>query len=147
MLEAGGAKRPNFMPIAIREVGAPAHTRTRSHARAHARGCCVGCVSSSIPMTRVSIAMATYNGERFIREQLDSFAAQSRLPDQLVMCDDGPTDRTVAIAEEFAASAPFAVTVRRNPGRLGYSDNFSRAISLQRRRYPVPVRPGRCLVS
>jgi glycosyltransferase involved in cell wall biosynthesis len=81
-------------------------------------------------MTRISIAMASYNGERFIREQLDSFAAQSRLPDELVISDDGSNDRNVAIAEEFAASAPFPVIVSRSQGRLGYSDNFSRAISL-----------------
>lgn len=81
-------------------------------------------------MTRISIAMATCNGERFIREQLDSFAAQTRLPDQLVICDDDSTDRTVTIAEKFAAGAPFAVAISRNPKRLGYSDNFARAISL-----------------
>ena len=80
-------------------------------------------------MTRVSIAMATYTGERYIREQLDSFAAQSRLPDELIICDDGSNDRTVAIVEEFAAAAPFPVTISRNPERLGYSDNFARAIA------------------
>jgi glycosyltransferase involved in cell wall biosynthesis len=81
-------------------------------------------------MTRISIAMATYNGEPFIREQLNSFAAQSQLPEQLIVCDDGSNDRTVAIVEEFAASAPFPVTITRNPKRLGYSDNFARVISL-----------------
>jgi glycosyltransferase involved in cell wall biosynthesis len=81
-------------------------------------------------MIRVSIALATYNGEPFIREQLDSFAAQSRLPEQLIICDDGSNDRTVAIAEAFAASAPFPAAITRNPKRLGYSDNFARAISL-----------------
>ena len=81
-------------------------------------------------MKRVSIALAAYNGQRYIREQLDSFAAQTRLPDQLIVCDDGSNDRTVAIVEEFAASAPFPVTLTRNPKRLGYSDNFERAISL-----------------
>ncbi len=40
--------------------------------------------------------MCTYNGERFLAEQLDSIAKQSRLPDELVVCDDGSTDRTVA---------------------------------------------------
>ena len=70
-------------------------------------------------MKRVSIALAAYNGQRYIREQLDSFAAQTRLPDQLIVCDDGSNDRTVVIAEEFAAGAPFPVTLTRNPKRLG----------------------------
>lgn len=81
-------------------------------------------------MTRISIALATYNGERYIAEQLDSLAAQSRLPDQLIVCDDGSTDMTVAIAEQFATRAPFHVNVSRNPRNLGYSANFAHAISL-----------------
>jgi glycosyltransferase involved in cell wall biosynthesis len=79
-------------------------------------------------MTRVSIALAAYNGERHIREQLDSFAAQTRLPDQLIVCDDGSSDRTVSIVDEFAATAPFDVAVIRNPENFGYSNNFARAI-------------------
>lgn len=76
---------------------------------------------------RVSIAMATYNGAPYIGEQLASFARQSRLPDELVVCDDGSTDATVAIVEAFAATAPFYVRVGRNPENLGYTANFSRA--------------------
>ena len=41
--------------------------------------------------------MGTYNGGLYLREQLDSIAAQTRPPDELVVCDDGSTDRTVAI--------------------------------------------------
>jgi glycosyltransferase involved in cell wall biosynthesis len=79
---------------------------------------------------RISIAMATYNGERFLREQLDSLAAQSRLPDELVICDDGSSDGTVEIAKRFARSSPFEVRVHRNNENLGYARNFERAIGL-----------------
>lgn len=72
----------------------------------------------------ISIAMATYNGERFIGEQLRSLAAQTRRPDELVVSDDGSTDRTLAIVDEFARTAPFPVRVRRNDVQLGYGDNF-----------------------
>ena len=81
-------------------------------------------------MTKISIAMATYNGARFIQEQLNSFAAQTRLPDELVITDDGSTDDTLGIIGRFAATAPFCVQVQRNPQRLNYSRNFERAISL-----------------
>jgi glycosyltransferase involved in cell wall biosynthesis len=74
--------------------------------------------------------MASYNGERFVGEQLQSFIDQSRQPDELVICDDGSTDSTVAIAEEFARTAPFPVHVHRNPQNLGYARNFERAIGL-----------------
>lgn len=78
---------------------------------------------------RISIAMATYNGGRFIGEQLDSFAAQTMLPDELVVTDDGSTDGTLEAVEKFAATAPFAVRVHRNPSRLGYTMNFSAAVA------------------
>lgn len=73
--------------------------------------------------------MATYNGERFLREQLDSIAAQNRLPDELVVCDDGSFDRTVQVLREFSRTAPFSVRIYQNPVRLGYANNFLRAAS------------------
>jgi glycosyltransferase involved in cell wall biosynthesis len=81
-------------------------------------------------MLSVSVAMATYNGERFIREQLKSLAAQQHLPSELVVADDGSSDETVAIAARFARTAPFAVHVHRYCNRIGYRANFMRAISL-----------------
>jgi glycosyltransferase involved in cell wall biosynthesis len=74
--------------------------------------------------------MASYNGARFIGAQLESFAAQTRPPDELVVCDDGSTDGTAELVERFGETAPFAVRVERNPERLGYTKNFERAISL-----------------
>lgn len=79
---------------------------------------------------KISIALATYNGARFLAEQLDSFAAQSRLPDELIVSDDSSTDETLSICRAFAATAPFAVAVRPNPDPRGFSRNFERAISL-----------------
>jgi len=75
----------------------------------------------------ISIVMTTYNGERFLKEQLDSFLWQTRLPDELVVCDDGSTDRTLDILENFARTAPFPVKIFRNPQRLGFSKNFEKA--------------------
>lgn len=81
---------------------------------------------------KISVAMATYNGERFIREQLDSVAAQRRLPDELVVCDDGSSDRTLDVVREFAGAAPFPVRVYRNDTNLGYADNFLKAAGVCR---------------
>ena len=79
---------------------------------------------------RVSIAMCTYNGEKYLGEQLDSIAAQTIRPYQLVVCDDGSTDSTVRILESFAKTAPFQVCIFRNAGNLGYTKNFEKAIGL-----------------
>lgn len=79
---------------------------------------------------RISVAMATYNGERFLPEQLDSLALQKHLPYELVACDDGSTDDTVSILQEFSRHAPFPVHIHQNEVNLGYSDNFLNAASL-----------------
>ena len=77
---------------------------------------------------KISIAMATYNGGKYLREQLDSFLAQTRLPDELVITDDCSTDDTLAIIETFAATAPFEVRWERNEQNLGYTGNFNKAL-------------------
>jgi glycosyltransferase involved in cell wall biosynthesis len=78
----------------------------------------------------ISVALCTYQGGRFLPDQLRSIAEQQRLPDELVVCDDGSTDETLDQLEAFRASAPFPVRVHCNPERLGVTANFSRAIAL-----------------
>ena len=80
-------------------------------------------------MHDVSIAMATYI-RRFLREQLESIAAQTLLPAELVICDDGSSDDTIAIIEDFASTAAFPVRPVQNDVRLGHGDNFLKAVSL-----------------
>jgi glycosyltransferase involved in cell wall biosynthesis len=68
--------------------------------------------------------MATCNGGRFLKEQLDSLAAQQLQPFELQIGDDQSTDDTIQIIEAFAARAPFPLTLHRNASRLGYGENF-----------------------
>jgi glycosyltransferase involved in cell wall biosynthesis len=68
--------------------------------------------------------MATYNGEKYIGEQLQSLASQTYPPDELVVGDDGSSDRTVKIIEEFRNYAPFPVHIHANKNNLGYARNF-----------------------
>lgn len=77
---------------------------------------------------RVSVVMATYNGTRFLAEQLDSIANQTRVPEEMVVSDDNSADDSVAILEDFARRAPFSVTVLTNAETLGYGQNFNRAL-------------------
>jgi len=78
----------------------------------------------------ISIALATYNGARFLEAQLASLAAQSMTPFELVVTDDRSTDETVTILRDFATHAPFPVQVHINDTRLGYRRNFRRAARL-----------------
>jgi glycosyltransferase involved in cell wall biosynthesis len=77
---------------------------------------------------KVSIALATYNGEPWLLEQLDSLARQTLLPCELVVSDDRSTDCTLEVVAQFAAAAPFPVRVIRNDTRFGFADNFMRAL-------------------
>jgi glycosyltransferase involved in cell wall biosynthesis len=79
---------------------------------------------------KISVALCTYNGEPFLGQQLESIQQQSRLPDELVVCDDRSTDQTVAIVREFAATVSFPVAVVQNPETLGSARNFEKAIRL-----------------
>ena len=78
----------------------------------------------------ISIAMCTWNGKQYLREQLASISQQTRPPDELIVCDDNSTDDTVAIVSDFAATAPFPVHLHRNEQNLGSTKNFERAIGL-----------------
>lgn len=75
-------------------------------------------------MVTISVAMATFNGAKFIPQQLDSIAKQSVQPAELVITDDGSTDATLEIAEQFSRSVSFPVRISRNDSRLGYRANF-----------------------
>jgi len=81
-------------------------------------------------MERISIALCTFNGESFLRDQLDSYLEQTRLPDELVVCDDGSTDATLSILREFGRRSPFPVNIHENEINLGFAKNFEKAISL-----------------
>lgn len=79
---------------------------------------------------RISVAIASYNGEAFIGEQLASLSTQTLLPSELVVCDDGSTDKTLDLVKTFAGGAPFPVHVHWNERRLGFADNFLKAAAL-----------------
>jgi glycosyltransferase involved in cell wall biosynthesis len=67
-----------------------------------------------IPEPKISVALCTYNGATYLHEQLATLTGQSRLPDDLVICDDRSTDKTLAIARSFARGAPFSVSIEVN---------------------------------
>lgn len=79
---------------------------------------------------KVSIALCTYNGEKFLINQLESFLRQTRLPDEIVVCDDRSTDASIQLIEKFSRTASFPVRIHVNEKNLGTTKNFEKAISL-----------------
>jgi glycosyltransferase involved in cell wall biosynthesis len=74
--------------------------------------------------------MATYNGANFLEQQLESLSKQTRLPAELIICDDTSGDATVDIIKRFSETAPFPVKLVVNEQRLGWRGNFLKAASL-----------------
>jgi glycosyltransferase involved in cell wall biosynthesis len=85
----------------------------------------------------ISVAMCTYNGAEYIVEQLESMAAQTLLPAEIVVSDDGSTDGTIALfkqtwerlAEHSSELRKVTLTVLVNKSSLGVTKNFEHAIS------------------
>jgi len=77
-------------------------------------------------MLKVSIAMATYNGEKYIHEQLISLLRQTRRADEVIICDDGSSDETVDIIRKFIEENNLQTTwsVHVNDTNKGYTNNF-----------------------
>ena len=69
---------------------------------------------------KISIALAAYNGDAFLKQQLESFLSQSLLPNEIVITDDGSSDDTLKIIREFRSKAPFPVICSQNVKTLGY---------------------------
>lgn len=75
----------------------------------------------------ISVIMCTYNGAKFIREQLDSILNQTQPARELIVQDDCSTDDTFTIVSEYASRYP-QIKALRNERQLGINENFFSAI-------------------
>ncbi len=80
---------------------------------------------------RVSVIMPVYNGEAFLDEAIDSVLAQSVDDLQVLLCDDGSTDRSVAIAHRWASRYPDTVATLQHPGHANRGAAPTRNLGLR----------------
>lgn len=78
----------------------------------------------------ISVALCTYNGERYIRQQIESILDQTLSVDEIVVCDDGSTDETLSIIESFRENTSVDIRIYRNETNLGVCANFQKAVDL-----------------
>ena len=78
-------------------------------------------------MTSVSVALATYNGARFVEAQLRSILDQVPAPIEVIVSDDGSSDDTLEVVRRVASESAVPVRILDGP-RLGVSGNFARAV-------------------
>lgn len=79
---------------------------------------------------KTSVALCTYNGERFLSEQIDSILAQSIKVDEIVVCDDQSKDGTIEILTNYQKQFPDLFKIFINDENLRSVKNFEKAISL-----------------
>ena len=81
-------------------------------------------------MTSYSVALCSYNGEKYIHQQIDSILSQTHRPSEIVVCDDGSTDRTPEILAEYQKQYPEIFRIHFNEINLRSVKNFEKAIFL-----------------
>ncbi|UOU99038.1 glycosyltransferase [Chryseobacterium daecheongense] len=79
---------------------------------------------------KVSVALCTYNGEKYLSGQLDSIIDQTIQPNEIIICDDRSTDKTIEILSEYQAKYPEIFKVFVNEDNLGFVKNFEKAVYL-----------------
>ena len=77
-----------------------------------------------------SVAICTYNGGKYLREQLDSILSQSLPVEEIIVCDDLSTDSTFSILQEYKSKYPALFTIHVSEKSLGVVKNFEKAINL-----------------
>lgn len=78
---------------------------------------------------KISVVMASYNGEKYIKEQLETIKEQTKKADEVIICDDRSTDATVETVLEYIKENKLSDTwtVVVNEANLGYAANFHKA--------------------
>lgn len=77
---------------------------------------------------KVSVAIATFRGGRFITEQLASITVQTHPPDEIVVFDDASDDGTIEVVQAFARSSSVPITIHRQESNVGVIVNFESAV-------------------
>lgn len=78
---------------------------------------------------KLSVALCTYNGGKFIEQQINSILSQSIKVDEIIICDDQSTDTTISILKRLQSNNP-SIKVIENEVNLRSTKNFEKAISL-----------------
>ena len=79
---------------------------------------------------RISVVLCTYNGEKYIADQIQSILDQTRLPDELIIVDDHSNDHTVSIVEKILHDSKMMYQVHVNEVNLGVVRNFEKGMGL-----------------
>lgn len=83
-------------------------------------------------MVRASVCIATYNGEKYIKEQLDSIITQLTNEDEIIISDDHSTDNTINMIKEYNDAR---IRIFFNEHEKGYTQNFQNSLEKSQGKY------------
>lgn len=78
---------------------------------------------------KLSVALCTFNGELYLRAQIDSILKQSLSIDEIIICDDNSSDGTWAILQAYHILDPVKIVIYKNKENIGSIKNFQNALS------------------
>lgn len=87
---------------------------------------------------KISVAMTTFNGELYVREQIDSIIAQTILPQEIIIVDDCSTDNTLSILHNYRERYPSLIKVYQNESNNGPLYSFRKAFELCKGEWIAP---------
>ena len=79
---------------------------------------------------KISVAMCTYNGEKYIKNQITSILSQSVAVDEIIICDDNSNDNTLSILMQFQIENVHKIKIYQNEFNIGSTKNFEKAITI-----------------
>lgn len=83
---------------------------------------------NSITELKISVAMATYNGMKYIEDQINSIIQQTLLPTEIVVSDDDSSDKTLDLIRNICIPSYINLRILPSDGRLGYIKNFEKVL-------------------
>lgn len=91
-------------------------------------------------MAKLCVVMATYNGEKYLGQMLDSLVAQTRPAEKIIVVDDGSKDSSVSILESYKERLPLEIFV--SPKNQGHRAAFSKSLEMARDYFGKELKPG-----
>jgi len=79
---------------------------------------------------KISVALCTFNGDKFLHEQIHSILEQTKKVNEIIVCDDCSNDNTLTILKEYQKDYPGIFQIYQNETNLKSNKNFEKAISL-----------------
>jgi len=79
---------------------------------------------------KISVALCTFNGDKFLQKQIDSILGQTLKVDEIIICDDCSTDNTITILENYKKNNPNIFKIYQNEINLKSNKNFEKAATL-----------------